>query len=85
MDYKTGVVHLSSSDGTLLEIPESKLSPEDLTYVRAQDIYKKGKHKVTSYLFRLPVHSLIFFGTGFPGGYVYGCSAHRCFSCYYRT
>ena len=49
VDYEAGIVHLSSSDGTLLEIPEGKLSPEDLTYVRSQDVYKKGKPKVNCY------------------------------------
>ena len=52
MDYKAGIVHLSSSDGTLLEISEGKLSPEDLTYIRSLDVYKKGKRKVISYLSR---------------------------------
>jgi len=36
VDYKAGIVHLSSSDGTLLEIPESKLSGDDQAYVRSQ-------------------------------------------------
>ncbi|KAF9648297.1 kinase-like protein [Thelephora ganbajun] len=43
VDYKAGIVHLSSSDGTLLEIPESKLSSEDLSYVR--NVYKKAQHR----------------------------------------
>ena len=59
MDYKAGIVHLSSSDGMLLEIPESKLSGEDLNYIRSQDVYRKVQHKVTSYLFCVPFHSLI--------------------------
>ena len=50
MDYNGGIVHLSSSDGTLLEIPEGKLSPEDFDYVRSLYVTKKGKHTVTSYL-----------------------------------
>ena len=80
MDYKAGVVHLSSSDGTLLEIPESKLSPEDLTYVQSLDGYKKEKRKVTSCLFFFPVHSLILFGTGIPTRYVLSRSVSRHFS-----
>jgi hypothetical protein len=58
VDYKAGIVHLSSSDATLLEIPEDKLSPDDMDYVRSQDVYKEEKRKVTSYLFCFPVHSL---------------------------
>ena len=50
MDYKAGVVHLSSSDGMLLEIPESSLSEDDLGYVQSQ-VYEKGQQKVT-FLFR---------------------------------
>lgn len=42
MDYKSGIVHLSSSDGILLEIPESKLSSEDLTYIRSLDVCAKA-------------------------------------------
>ena len=48
--YKDGVVHLSSFDGTLLEIPEDKLARDDLTYLRSQDVYKKQR-KVTFRLF----------------------------------
>ena len=44
--YKNGVVHLSSFDGTPLEIPEDKLAPDDLTYLRSQDVYKRQR-KVT--------------------------------------
>ena len=76
MDYKAGIVHLSSSDGTSLEIPEDKLSSEDLTYVRSLDVYKKGKPKVISSFFRFPVHSLISFGAGIPTWYVPGHSVH---------
>ena len=36
VDYQAGIVHLSSSDGMLLEVPESKLSGDDLVYVRSQ-------------------------------------------------
>lgn len=46
MDYKTGIVHLFSSDGTLLEIPESKLSSEDLTYIRSPDVCENAHSKV---------------------------------------
>ena len=45
MDYSAEIVHLSSSDGTLLEIPEGKLCQEDINYVRSQYAYKRGKHK----------------------------------------
>ena len=51
MDYKAGIVHLSSSDGTLLEISEDKLAPDDLDYLQAQNVYKKAQSKVISYLF----------------------------------
>ena len=47
--YRDGTVHLSSSDGTALEIPEIKLSSDDLAYIQTQDVYKKAKRKVTSY------------------------------------
>ena len=50
MGYNDGIVHLSATDGILLEIPEAKLSPNDLTYIQSQDVYKKAQ-KVTSYLF----------------------------------
>ena len=43
MDYKAGIVHLSSSDGMLLEIPEGKLSGNDLNYIRSQDVYRKAQ------------------------------------------
>ena len=56
MDYKTGIVHLSSSDGTLLEIPESKLSNEDLTYVRSLGVYTKAQHRVIA-----SIHHFLFF------------------------
>lgn len=52
MDRKAGVAYLSSSDGTLLEISESKLSEDDLNYIRSVG------HKVTSYLFHFPFRSL---------------------------
>ena len=80
VDYKAGIVHLSSSDGTILEIPKGKLSPEDLTYVQSQDVYKQGKRKVTPYLFRFPVYSLILFGTGLRRWCVPSRSAYCCFS-----
>lgn len=50
MDYSAEIVHLSSPDGTLLEIPEIKLCQEDIDYVRSQDVYKGGERKVNSYL-----------------------------------
>ena len=50
VDYKAGIVHLPSSDGTLLEIPESELCQEDIDYVRSQDVYKRAERKVNSYL-----------------------------------
>lgn len=56
MDYKAGIVHLSSSDGTLLEIPESKLSGNDLNYIRSQNICRRIQRKV-AYLFRVPFRS----------------------------
>lgn len=79
VDYKTGIVHLSSSDGTLLEIPEGKLSPDDISYVRSQDIYKKRKREVVFYLFRFPVHLLILFGAGFSRRYVLSSSVPTSF------
>lgn len=48
MDYDGEIVHLSLSDDTLLEIPEGKLSPEDLTYVRSLYAYETGKGKGSS-------------------------------------
>ena len=51
MGYNDGVVHLSATNGILLEIPEAKLSPNDLTYIQSQDVYKKAQKKVTSYFF----------------------------------
>jgi len=59
VDYQAGVVHLSSSDGTLLEIRESKLAADDLNYIRSQDVYKQAQHKVISYYFCFAVHPLI--------------------------
>ena len=56
VDHKAGIIHLSSPDGTLLGIPEGKLSPEDLSYVRSQGVYKGEKRNWASYLFRFPVH-----------------------------
>ena len=50
MDYSAEIVHLSSSDGTLLEIPEDKLCQEDIDYVRSQNVYKRRERKVNSYL-----------------------------------
>jgi len=54
VDYNGGIVHLSSSDGTLLEIPEGKLSPEDQNYVRSQYRRKKRKRTVTTYIYPFP-------------------------------
>jgi len=45
VDYKAGVVRLSSADGTLLEIPEGGLSPGDQEYVQSSDVYKKPRQK----------------------------------------
>jgi len=60
VDYEAGIVHLSSSDGVLLEIPECKLSGVDRNYIRSwQDAYRGEQRKVISYLFRVPFHSLI--------------------------
>lgn len=56
--YNAGIVHLSSPDGTLLEIQEGKLSPDDFNHVRSLDVYKNWKRKVTSYPFELPAHLL---------------------------
>ena len=58
MDCKAGIVHLSSSDGVLLEIPESKLSGDDLVYIRSQ-VYRKGQQKVTLYSVRVRFRLLI--------------------------
>jgi hypothetical protein len=49
IDYRDGIVHLSSSDGALLEIHEGRLSADDLIYV--QSLYKKLQRKVTWHLF----------------------------------
>ena len=70
MDYRAGIVRLSSSDGTLLEIPEGKLSPEDSNYVRSLDVYKKGELKVISYHSYFLAHPLRLFGTGTTTRYV---------------
>ena len=59
MDYQAGVIHLSSFDGTLLEIRESKLSPDDLNYIRSKDVYKRAQVKVTSYYICFADHPLI--------------------------
>ncbi|KAF9648264.1 kinase-like protein [Thelephora ganbajun] len=45
MDYKAGIVYLSSSNGALLEISEGKLSPSDVSYIQSQDMYKKAQGK----------------------------------------
>lgn len=55
MDYKAGIVRLSSLDGTLLEIPEGKLSPEDSSYVQSLDVYKKERHKVATCIHYSPL------------------------------
>ena len=49
VDYNGGIIHLSSSDGTLLEIPEGKLSPEDLNYVKSLYGHKRAQRKVFSF------------------------------------
>ena len=71
MGYNSGIIHLSSSDGAVLEIPESKLSRDDLDYVRSLYVHKKGRGKVISNLCRSPYHLLISFGTGTPTRCVY--------------
>jgi len=55
---KAGIVHLSSSDGVLLEIPESKLSGDGLGYIQLQ-VYRKGQQKVTCYFVRVRFRLLI--------------------------
>ena len=55
---KAGIVHLSSSDGVLLEIPESKLSRDDLGYIQSQ-VHGKGQQKVTFYFVHVRFRSLI--------------------------
>lgn len=79
MDYKAGIVHLSSSGGAVLEIPEGKLSLDDLNYLRPLDVYKKEKRKVTSHLFCFPVYSLRLFGAGIQTRCVSYRSACCCF------
>lgn len=59
MDYEAGTVRLSSSGGALLEVPENKLSGDDLNNLQPQDVYKKKQRKVTSHLFRFPSRSLM--------------------------
>lgn len=46
VDYKGGIIHLSSSDGTLLQIDEHKLSQDDLLYLQSQQVYQKAQRKV---------------------------------------
>lgn len=46
MDHNAGVVHLSSSNGTSIEIHEDKLSTEDLNYVRSLDMQKRAQRRV---------------------------------------
>jgi len=45
VDYKAGIIHLSSSSGVLLEIHESELSVDDQKSLLSQDVYKKERHK----------------------------------------
>ena len=47
VNYKDGIVHLSSSDGTLLQIDERKLAQDDLLYLQSQPVYQKAQRKVT--------------------------------------
>ena len=83
VDCKDGTVHLSSSDGRLLEINESKLSSGDLNYLQSSDVYRKAHRKVNSSFFCFPVHSLISPGIGIPW---YGSSrSARCYSSCDRT
>ena len=58
VDCKGGVVHLSSSDGALLEIPEGRLAQEDITYLMSQDVYEMDRleRKVISCLLRSSSH-----------------------------
>jgi len=79
VDYSAGVVCLFSPDGTLLEIHESKLSPDGLNYVRSLDVDKRWKWKVTVYPIYFPTRSLISSGTGNPTRYVPVLSVH----CYF--
>ncbi|KAF9781279.1 kinase-like domain-containing protein [Thelephora terrestris] len=44
-DYKDGVVHLCTADGTFFEIPEERISRQDVDYLRSQDVYKKAFRK----------------------------------------
>lgn len=83
MDYKAGIVQLSSSDGEILEIPEIKLSEDDLSYIRSQDMYRKAHRKVTSF-FRFPFRSLIYLGIGIASGYDSDRSACCFFSLFDR-
>lgn len=40
LSYKEGIVHLSSSDGSLVVIPEDQLSQDDLNYLESQNVHK---------------------------------------------
>ena len=60
MCHRDGVVRLSSSDGTLFEIVEEKLSRHDLTYLRSQDVYKNAYPKVIFWPFCFPPNLLIY-------------------------
>ena len=42
MDYKNGIVHLSSFSGARIEIPEGRLAQEDITYLRSQKPQRSG-------------------------------------------
>ena len=51
--YKDGIIHLYSSDGARLEIPEVKLAQEDITYLRAQDGCEKCQPKRQGFIYRM--------------------------------
>lgn len=57
--YKNGIVHLSSSEGAILEIHEDKLCQDDLIYLQSQDVYKQAQGKVTFRPFYFPLDLLI--------------------------
>ena len=46
VDYTTGIVHLCSPDGILLDVAESELSSEDLRYVRSLGVWRKAQRRV---------------------------------------
>ena len=45
VDYKDGIVHLSSPEGTLLQVDEHELGQDDLLYLRSQQMYQKAQRK----------------------------------------